>query len=404
MQSISRKNEINGFLLIDSRRIERNSPELEGYLAKCHQSKARPLCLCHEPGIEMYIAKVGEDYIVKRMPNTGSLHAPSCDSYDVPPELSGLGQVMGSAIRENPEDGVTELKFGFSLSKSQGRSAPVPGGGEPDSVKTDGNKLTLRALLHYLWEEAGFNKWAPAMAGKRSWYVVRKYLLRAAEEKIAKGSPVADKLFIPEMFSPDNKEVIKQHRLALMSKITTPSKGARRLMILIAEVKEFAASRYGHKIIVKHLPDFHFMMNDDLHKRLLKRFGCELELWDAMERTRLVVIGTFSVGSTGVATLEEAALMTVTENWIPFENTYEKLLIDALHDRSFLKGLRYKLPLSKPMASLVLSDTHPHPTAMYVILPDATEEFAAAADSLMEESQLPSWVWSTGEGEMPVIP
>src|SRR3546814_10419832 len=66
-----------------------------------------------------------------------------------------------------------------------GRAAPTPGTGESDSVRTDGAKLTLRGTLHYLWEQAGFNRWAPAMSGKRSWGVIRKYILQAAADKTA---------------------------------------------------------------------------------------------------------------------------------------------------------------------------------------------------------------------------
>jgi len=176
---------------IGEQHVSSDEPGLNDLLAETHAKKTRPACLCRNPAIEMYIAKVAGKFIIKRMPNSGSDHAPACDSYEPPPELSGLGQVMGSAIQENPDDGLTALKFGFSLTKVAGRSAPIPSGAETDSVKTDGNKLTLRGTLHYLWEEAGFNRWAPGMSGKRSWYVIRKYLLQAAEDKTAKGSSLA---------------------------------------------------------------------------------------------------------------------------------------------------------------------------------------------------------------------
>jgi len=66
------------------------------------------------------------------------------------------------------------------------------------------------------------------------------------------------------------------------------------------------------------------MLNDDLHKRLLKRFEIELGLWDAIEGTHLVMIGTFGVSTNGIASLEEVALMNVTEHWIPFESTFRQ--------------------------------------------------------------------------------
>jgi hypothetical protein len=175
---------------------------------------------------------------------------------------------------------------------------------------------------------------------------------------------------------------------------------------VIGEVKEVAQSRYGHKIVFKHLPDCHFMMNDDLHKRLLKRFEVELGLWDALEDTHLMAIGTFSVGNTGIASLEEVALMSVTENWIPFESTFDQMVIDAMSraNRRFMKGMRYNLPSSRPLACLVASDTAPEPTAMYVLPPGATEEYAAALTELMDESKLAHWLWRAGEADMPALP
>ena len=32
-------------------------------------------------------------------------------------------------------------------------------------MKADASKLSLKATLHYLWEEAGFNRWSDRMTG-----------------------------------------------------------------------------------------------------------------------------------------------------------------------------------------------------------------------------------------------
>lgn len=391
---------------IGEQTIDAGDPGLDAALAAIHGKKQRPLCLCQAAGVEMYVARVNGHHVIKRMPNTGADHAPACDSYEPPAELSGLGQVMGSAIQEDIQDGVTTLKFDFSLSKAPGRAAPAPSGAEADSVKTDGSKLTLRGTLHYLWEQAGFHRWSPSMAGKRSWYVVRKFLMQAAEDKAAKGMPMGDILYIPESFSQERKDEITQRRIARLSKIAAGERSARRLMLLVGEIKEIAPSRYGHKLVVKHLPDFHFMMNDDLHNRLHKRFANELALWDAVDNAHLVVIGTFGIGPTGVASLDALALMVVTENWLPFEHVYEHLLIDNLtrSNRRFMKGLRYNLPSSKPLASVVLSDTQPAPVAMYIVPPEAGEDYDAALGELVADSKLGSWVWRAGADEMPAIP
>ena len=95
----------------------------------------------------MYIARSGDHYIIKRMPNSGSQHHVECDSYEPPAELSGLGEVSGSAIQEDIESGLTALKLDFSLSKTGGRKAPVASGIEPESVRADGAKEVLGLWL-----------------------------------------------------------------------------------------------------------------------------------------------------------------------------------------------------------------------------------------------------------------
>lgn len=390
---------------IGNQTIDGEDARLNNILAAIHGNKTRPLCMCRNPGVEMYIAKMSGKFHLKRMPDTGGNHAISCESYEPPQELSGLGQVAGTAIVENPDQGTTALKLAFSLTKSGSRAAPVKGESESDSVKTDGNKLTLRGTLHYLWEQAGFHKWSPTMENKRSWGVIRRYLIQAADNKTAKGSGLGDILYIPETFMVERKDQLAQQRMGQMMKVVAPANGPRRLMLLIGEVKEIAPSRYGYKIVCKHLPDFHFMLNEDIHKRLKKRFANELSLWDAIEGSHLMTIGTFSVGNTGVASLEEVALMTVTENWIPFEHMSEKMLLDTLtsSNRRFIKGMRYNLPESRPLASAVLSDTA-QPVAMYVLPPTASDEYVAALDALVEESKLDAWTWKAGADEMPALP
>ena len=197
---------------IAGRVIHEEDTRLPEILAAVHGQKQRALCLCAEPNPEMYIAKCAGKYLLKRMPNTGSAHDPSCESFDPPAELSGLGEVL-PAIQENVEEGTTALRLGFSLTKLSGRSAPVPSGQMPETAKTSGSKLGLRSTLHYLWEQAGFSRWNPLMAGKRNWYVIRKYLSQAAENKLAKGSPLKELLYIPEPFFLEQKEEISRRRI-----------------------------------------------------------------------------------------------------------------------------------------------------------------------------------------------
>lgn len=391
--------------MIDSKPYLLHDEGLEQALESAYENKKRPLCNCTTPPVEMYIAKINSKYVIKRMPETGGKHDPDCGSYELPIELSGLGQVAGTAIQENIEDGLTTLKLDFSLSKGASRAAPVASGIEHDSVSTDGNKLSLRATLHYLWEQAEFNKWTPAMRGKRSWYIIRKYLLEAAHNKSAKGRSLDAMLFIPESFSLERKEEITKRRIAKLAYLNGTG-SQKPLMLAIGEVKELDKARFDFKMVIKHLPDMHIMLNEDIYKRLLKRFEVELELWRGDENSHLLFIGTFGVSQSGTASFQELALMMVNENWIPYENKSEQKLIETLTKKNarFIKSLRYNLPSTKPLATALLTDDDKKTTALYIRPAMATESYIDDLQAILDSSEFNSWVWDAGSEDVPTLP
>ena len=198
--------------------LQKNDSTFEAALAAAYQGKVRPLCVCVHDGIPMYVAKIGktdeesEHYIIKRMPLTGWKHGADCDSFEPPAELSGLGEVEGQAITENVEDGKIALKLDFSLSKGASRKAPTPNDAEVDTVRTDGKKLTLRGMLHFLWEQGKLNRWYPAMAGKRNWFIVRRELMKATADVSTKGENLAELLYVPENYNADKVSEITARR------------------------------------------------------------------------------------------------------------------------------------------------------------------------------------------------
>jgi hypothetical protein len=182
--------------------------------------------------------------------------------------------------------------------------------------------------------------------------------------------------------------------------------GPRKLMMMVAEVKHVEPSRYGHKFVLKHLPDMPLMLAEDLHKRIFKRFENDLALWDADEAAHLVMIGTFGFDGAGNACAEEVSLVVTTANWLPVENRSDLQLVDTLTHagRRFTKGLRYNMAADRPLATAVLSDTAPRAVALYVVPANAKPEFKAALEELIESSELASWSWLAGETAMPALP
>ena len=91
-----------------------NSLNFQAALEAAYKNRVRPLCLCADPPLPMYIAHLETGYVIKRMPDTGASHGPGCDSYEAPPGLSGRGEVDGQAI-EQTDEGSVNLKLAFSL-------------------------------------------------------------------------------------------------------------------------------------------------------------------------------------------------------------------------------------------------------------------------------------------------
>jgi hypothetical protein len=387
----------------------RLSSEDEGFaqaLAASHADRKRPKCLCLVQGIEMYVARLAgtdDGFIVKRMPGTGSQHAPDCASYEPPLEASGLGQVLGTAIQEDPATGETALRLGFSMSKLGGR-ATMPAPGTPsDSVAADGSKLSLRALLHYLWDQAELTRWQPGFAGKRSWGTVRRHLLLAAENKVARGEALRGRLYIPEPFSIDQRDALNARRVAQWGHaVATPGK-PQRLMLLIGEVKEIVPARYGYKAVVKHVPDQAFALDEQLYRRLGRRFDSELALWASADTVHMIVIATFGVREAGIPTIGEMSLMPVTRQWLPVEDAFAKQLVDKLvaGGRSFIKGLRYNLGAESALACATLTDCEGVAPLLFV-------GPASAGDNTQSlqvgDPSIPVWLWHPSSEAMPNLP
>jgi hypothetical protein len=391
---------------IGGQRFEAASRGFAEAIAQAHAAHHRPRCMCLIDGIEMYVARLAgtnEGFIVKRMPNTGSHHAPDCPSYEPPPDSSGLGQVLGSAITEDPATGETTLKLDFSMSKIAGRSAMPAAGGDGDSVASSGTKLSLRGLLHYLWDQAELTRWQPGFAGKRTWGTVRKHLLLAAENKIARGDSLRSRLYIPEVFAVEHRDAINARRMAQWSQaIAVPGK-AQHLMLLIAEVKEIMPARYGFKAVVKHVPDQAFALDEQLYRRLGRRFESALALWGAAEDIHMVIIATFSVATAGIPTIVELSLMPVTRQWLPVEDGFEKQLIQRLvaDGRSFLKGLRYNLGADSALASATLTDCEGSAPLLFVVHAGIEER---GRNLQLCDPSVPVWLWNPSSEAIASLP
>ena len=386
--------------------IPKTHAEFGQYLRRAHEEKHHPLCLCKSPGIPMYVSRASNTYILKRMPNRGALHHSDCDSYAVPAHLSGRGLMEDKAITENHDTGLTSLKLAFPLTKSAGSRDPItPSSGEQKTVQAETTKLTIRALLEYLYEDAGLTRWSPRMKGKRNWHVVRHNLVQAAQNKMSHKNAIAQRLLVPEFFSVEKKGEIAARRRHFFASMA-PTKGKLQFSILIGEVKAIETARFGGKLIIKHMPDMPIYMAADVFKRVGKVFASQIAMFEQDEDIHLLTIMTFYLSASGNPQVETISFMTVDSNWLPFDNICEKELMERLvtDNRYFLRSMRYNLSSTDVMATAILTDTKPDATAFYIVPLGATEAYYDELDQLVNSTDTPSHIWDTNDEVAMTLP
>lgn len=236
---------------------------------------------------------------------------------------------------------------------------------------------------------------------------MRQHLLLAAENKTARGGALQARLYIPEVFSVEQRDVIHARRIVQwVHAIATPGK-PQDLLLLIAEVKAIVPTRYGHKAVIKHVPDQAFALDGTLYRRLGRRFEGALALWGCADNLHMVMIATFGVSEAGVPAIEELSLMPVSGHWLPVEDAFELHLIDGLvrDGRSFVKGLRYNLSPEHILASAILTDAGDTPAALFIARHDVEDRRVAPAILDLDSTRAsPVWICNPALNVIPALP
>lgn len=377
---------------------------LQAALASVYDTPERPRCLCVPGGIEMYVAR-HRQFVVKRMPETGCRHAPSCPSYEPDAQQSGLGELLGDAVLER-EPGKVELRVDFPWTRTIGRSVARSDPKEVAEVGTVRRHMSLRALTHYLFERAGFNRWTPAMEGRRNQGVLHKYLLEAAQDITVKGVALVERLYVPEPFSEAGRVDAAQRRREKLS-ILVAHDGQHPLAIVVGEYKADDICPAGRRVWIKHMPDAPLLVATSTWDRIEKRFSPMFEARDADtgHRVKLVITALIRARREHTYEIDVASMMLTSEHWIPVEGVHELPLVHALVEqrRRFIKPLRYDARSGAGFPSVLLLDAGPSPVPMHVVSPFADAKVRSGKDGTGAASEPGAWQWSTGV-RMPPIP
>ena len=381
-------------------------PGLQDALAQVYGSPERPRCLCVPGGIEMYIARHAE-YIVKRMPDTGSLHHPTCPSFEPEPGMSGLGELLGEAIIERSPDQV-EVRTDFAMSRLPGKAVPR---GEavidPAEVHAPRKSMSLRALLHFLFERAGFNRWYPAMEGRRNQGVLHKYLSEAARGVMVKGASLDERLYVPEPFRVELKDEIGERRRKKLALLLSPEDAGRyRMAIIVGEYNGSEPTAFGRRIVVKHMPEVPLYIETKAWEHVERSYAAVLQARyaDVPKKPRVMMAALVYAKREYVYQVDTVSMMLTTDQWIPLDGLYELPLIDALQreQRSFMKPLKYDARSAATFPNVLLLDCEGGPIPLHAVSAFGDTKEKALKVRALALSQ-PHWVWNT-ETELPQLP
>lgn len=389
---------------IKGRVLNSDDPALQDALALVHDTPERPRCLCVPGGVEMYVS-LHRHFVVKRMPDTGGQHHPACPSYEPDPASSGLGELMGDAVRET-QAGVVDLCVDFPWTRTRGHSGSATDTEGPVDVQAARRRISLRGLMHFLFERAGFNRWTPAMEGKRNQGVLHKYLTESAQDVNAKGIALAPRLYVPEPFHESTHLAAAQRRRVKLE-ILRPVDGRNPLALVLGEFKGVEESAAGHRVWIRHMPDAPLLAEATTWKRIEKAFARLLEARDADSgfRVRVILAALIRARREHTYEIDAASLMLASEHWIPIEGVHELPLVHALigQHRRFLKPLRYDARGSARFPNAMLLDIGATPLPLHVF-----GAFMTPRDRELKEAAVQAcehvWVWPADAPVMPALP
>lgn len=379
-------------------------PQWQQVLARVHDTSERPRCLCVPGGVEMYVSQ-HRHLLVKRMPDTGSRHHPGCPSYELPAQESGLGELLGEAVLETEAGGV-DLRVDFPWARTTRATASRVDADPPPDVVGERRRMSLRALMHYLFERAGFNRWTPAMEGRRTQGVLHKYLMDAAADVSVRGMVLAERLYVPEPFNEATRSEAAARRRQKLSMLQ-PTAASSPLALVMGEFKACEAAVGGLRVWIRHMPDAPLLVAEPTWRKIERKFAPLLQARDADtgHRVRLMLAALVRARREYTYEIDAASLMLASGDWIPLEGVHEVPLVQALvaQRRRFVKPLRYDARSAAAFPNALLLDVGQQPFPLHLLSAFMTPADRAARERSAAKAPGSGWVWRTDQ-EMPPLP
>jgi hypothetical protein len=311
-----------------------------------------------------------------------------------------------SVIDHSPE--LVELRVDFPLARMPGRTVARSPQREPVEVSAPRQRMSLRAVMHFLFERAGMNRWYPAMEGKRNQGVLHKYLTEAAEGVLTKGLRLSERLYVPEPFSEAAHAQTAQRRRSKLAVLESPRDGQQfNMALVLGEFKGSEVGDAGRKIWIKHMPDAPLLIDAKAWERIVRAYGNLLQARDVdtAHKPRVVMGALVYAKHEHMYQVDMASFMLTTDQWIPIEGLHELDFISALIEqkRRFVKPLRYDAKTAATFPNALLLDAGERPVPLHVVSAFMDPKERAMKEKALKATGESPWVWHTDK-PMPILP
>lgn len=386
---------------LDATVIRHAPQEFQNELLLARKKFGNALCCCQPRPLPLVIRERGKKLFLAAWPEQSAQHALGCPFYSEP-RLEGSAQAAGAVQYEGD---VTKIHLHHPIRQPNRTIFAAQAVGDAKASKF--SRLHLWGLLHYIWDEAGLNRWHPGW--HRDWGFVRHAIRRAAQSTIVDGAPLLQSLYVPPVWVQAKKqEVVEQWNKFVAPLMHSHRRSAEVASgFVIGSVRLMVPHVAGYKLALHHhaIP---FMVDERMSKILSQysRRG-----WAALKQLdspvngdhRPYVIAALRVESTstGVMHVVEAVLMRVTPRYIPVNSSFEdkvaRLLVEQ--DRQFVRPLHYDNHHAQ-QPDFILKDSQPYrrPVAMHVYGPALgyikLHQQIDADRALAEQAGMDFWSWS----------
>ena len=415
-------------LAVDAPAVRYDPQSFQGNLRGAKERYGSALCNCKTSPLQLVIRERMGKLFLAAWPDQAAIHALDCPFYSEHRESAG--RYAPEAIERDGD--VTRVALSHPLmhqNRNQEWSEPkerapatTPGADRGQGPKTT---MHLWGLVHYLWEEAGLNRWYPGW--HRDWGLVRYLLRRVAQNTMVGDKPLLDSLYIPPVWNSKKQYDIQQHWNQFHAILFKNNRRCEMVAsgFVIGTVRSLEQSEFGNVIQLHHHSARFYMdqrISDNVAHYSRRGWAAAKHLEvasDSRDRPYVVAAMRVESSSTGRMAIVEVALMRVSPRYIPVSSSYEDRLARHLIelDRQFVKPLHYDNH-NIALPDFVLKDVlevdgtggeHANSVAIYVygpaITPQQKPRIEAADRKYAKEAGLGYWQWDVAQNrELPDLP